>query len=171
MNMIATPAAQTALTWRSEPSEQDIEAVRGLVAGTGRFTGTEVDIAAELVEDRVRRGAASDYRFILADRGERLAGYTCFGPIAGTEGRYDLYWIAVDRLLQRSGLGRDLIERTEAAVGALGGQMIYVETSTLAAYIPTRAFYVKNGYTRAATLPDFYRPGDGKAIFVKRVGT
>lgn len=170
MNLVANDTVASALTWRTEVTPEDVEAVRRLVEGTGKFTTAEVDIAVELVEDRLKRGDASDYVFLLADAGDRLAGYTCYGPIAGTDRRYDLYWIAVDQALQGAGLGSRLLERTEDAIRARGGTRIYIETSTLAAYIPTRAFYVSNGYLKAATLPDFYRTGDGKAIFVKTVG-
>jgi GNAT superfamily N-acetyltransferase len=170
MSMMAKPTTAAALTWRTEVTHADIDAVRRLVAGTDKFTAAEIDIAAELVEDRLKRGDASEYFFVLADDGDRLAGYTCYGPIAGTDRRYDLYWIAVDQALQRAGLGSQLLERTEDAIRAADGALIYIETSTLAAYIPTRAFYVRNGYLKAAVLPDFYRTGDGKAIFVKTVG-
>ncbi|MDY6910698.1 MAG: hypothetical protein SWC40_12285, partial [Thermodesulfobacteriota bacterium] len=34
-------------------------------------------------------------------------------------------------------------------------------------YEPTRAFYHRCGYARAALLQDFYAPGDHKVIFVK----
>ena len=44
---------------------------------------------------------------------------------------------------------------------------VYVETSTRPQYAPTRAFYLACGYQLAAELPDFYAPGDGKAIFLK----
>jgi GNAT superfamily N-acetyltransferase len=169
MNMMAKPTTAAALTWRTEVTHADIDAVRRLVAGTDKFTAAEIGIAAELVEDRLKRGDASEYFFVLADDGDRLAGYTCYGPIAGTDRRYDLYWIAVDQALQGAGLGSRLLERTEDAIKARGGTRIYIETSTLAAYIPTRAFYVTNGYLKAATLPDFYRAGDGKAIFVKAI--
>ena len=44
---------------------------------------------------------------------------------------------------------------------------MYVDTSTRPDYLPTRRFYERNGYTLAASLPDFYDTGDGKAIYCK----
>ena len=38
-----------------------------------------------------------------------------------------------------------------------------------APYEATRAFYERTGYALEATLVDFYAPGDGKCIYVKRV--
>ncbi len=42
-----------------------------------------------------------------------------------------------------------------------------IETSAGERYVPTRGFYLKNGYRVEATMADFYSPGDGKVIFVK----
>ncbi len=60
-----------------------------------------------------------------------------------------------------------MLKRTESLIAALGGKRIYVDTSTSEPYVPTRRFYARNGYTLRASLPDFYKPGDGKAIFEK----
>ncbi|MFN4089308.1 MAG: GNAT family N-acetyltransferase, partial [Alphaproteobacteria bacterium] len=159
--------AGIATEWRTEPAEADIDAVRRLVASTGFFTAEEIDIAAELVAERVRRGPASGYHFVVASRDGRLVGYACFGDIPGTTGRHDLYWIAVDPDLQGLGLGREILRRAEEEATRQGAARLYVDTSTSARYAPTRAFYRRAGYRLAAELPDFFRDGDGKAIFVK----
>jgi ribosomal protein S18 acetylase RimI-like enzyme len=156
------------LTWRDQVRDGDIEAVRSLVAATDFFSTEEVTFAAELVEERVSRGPESGYSFILAEEeGGRLAGYSCYGPIAGAPGRFDLYWIVTRPARQRSGLGRELIARTEAAISAAGGKRVYAETSSRDQYAPTRAFYRACGFRKVATLADFYADGDGKAIFAK----
>ena len=49
----------------------------------------------ELVEERLAKGTASGYYFVLVDQEDRLAGYSCYGPIPGTVSSSDLYWIAV----------------------------------------------------------------------------
>src|SRR5688572_27065775 len=81
---------------RHEITSEDRDAVRRIVEGTGFFRADEVDIAVELVDERLARGAASGYHFVFAELGEVLAGYVCYGPTACTESSYDLYWIAVD---------------------------------------------------------------------------
>ena len=131
------------------------------------FSPDEVRIAAELVEDRLAKGGASDYLFLFAEAEGRVIGYTCYGRIDGTETSYDLYWIGVDKSQQGLGLGAEILKRTEALIAGLGGKRIYVDTSTSEPYVLTRRFYAKNGYVLRASLPDFYRPGDGKAIFEK----
>ena len=155
------------IVWREEPVLADVETVRQLIDETKMFSPEEVRIAAELVEDRLAKGAASDYRFLFAEQPGRMIGYTCYGRIDGTQTSYDLYWIGVEKAQQGIGLGAEVLKRTEALIAGRGGKRIYVDTSTSEPYVPTRRFYARNGYTLRASLPDFYKPGDGKAIFEK----
>ena len=145
----------------------DVARIRELVTAAANFSAAEVDIAVELASERLARGAASGYEFIFAEYAGTVVGYACYGPIPGTHGRFDLYWVAVAPEAQRHGLGAQLVSRVEAAVHQAGGERIYIDTSTSAAYAPARAFYQRMGYDQAAELPDFYQPGDGKLIFLK----
>ena len=161
-------ADAAALRFRTEPRPGDADRVRALVAGTGFFSAEETAVAGELVEDRLEKGAGSDYHFLFADDGAgRLVGYSCFGPIALTQASWDLYWIAVDAAAQGRGLGRAVLEASERRIVELGGRRVYVETSSRPQYLPTRAFYERCRYDVGAVLDDFYAPGDGKVIFVK----
>lgn len=154
-------------TLRTYPREADIAAVRSLVAATGFFSGEEIDIAGELVEETLARGAQAGYSFMFAESRGVLAGYCCFGPIPLTRESYDLYWIAVRPDSQGTGLGRRLMTEAEAAIIRCGGKRIYADTSSRDQYLPTRGFYEALGYQRAAFLPDFYAPGDGRVIYCK----
>jgi ribosomal protein S18 acetylase RimI-like enzyme len=166
MGVDITPQA---LRFRDTPTDGDRQAVRNLAASTGFFSDEEIAVAVELVETRLSQGLASGYRFTFAERAGVLDGYVCFGPIPLTRSSFDLYWIAVRPAAQRTGLGRRLMALAEAAACELGGTAMYVETSTRAQYMPTRAFYRRLGYRLAAELPDFYGPGDGQAIFTKQL--
>jgi ribosomal protein S18 acetylase RimI-like enzyme len=94
----------------------------------------------------------------------------CFGPVDGTQGSFDLYWIVVAAAGQGGGLGRRLLAESEARMRARGGRLCWVETSGRREYAPTRAFYERHGYRVEARLADFYAPGDDKWIFVKALG-
>lgn len=157
------------LVWRESVRESDVRPVRELVAATGVFSAAEVAIAGELVEERVAKGRISGYEFVLLERGRQLMGYACFGSVPGAEGSFDLYWIAVRPDAQGQGLGMRILTRTESAMRRLECRRIYVDTSGRPEYAPTRRFYERAGYREAARLVDFYRPGDDKVIFEKRL--
>jgi acetoin utilization deacetylase AcuC-like enzyme/GNAT superfamily N-acetyltransferase len=155
------------ITLRYTISESDKDKVRKLVDLTGFFHPDEIDIAAELVEERLGKGDASGYHFIMADYYGRLAGYVCFGPIPCTKTSFDLYWIAVHPNFQERGLGRQLIKEAENRIRQLGGTRIYVDTSQRDQYTSTRAFYESCGYKEETVQKDFYAEGDGKVIYLK----
>jgi acetoin utilization deacetylase AcuC-like enzyme/GNAT superfamily N-acetyltransferase len=159
------------LDWRSAVMAEDVGRVRSLVASTGMFSTSEVDIAGDLVTERLTKGIRSGYHFVLAERGASLVAYACYGPIDGTQGSFDLYWIAVSPDEQRKGLGAQAYARAEAAMRKAGAKHIYVDTSSSDRYAPTRGFYQRMGFVEEARLPDFYAPGDGKVIYVKELGS
>jgi ribosomal protein S18 acetylase RimI-like enzyme len=168
--MITEP--QTWLQLREAPRASDVVDVGRIIESTGFFSVAEVDIARELVEERLNRGLASGYRFVFADPTEdpaRLAGYTCYGEIPCTVGSYDLYWIAVDDELRGRRIGAWLLAETERRIRELGGRRVYIETSGRDLYAPTQGFYTRCGYALEARLEEFYGEQDPKLIYVKQL--
>jgi len=155
------------LRLRHEVIPSDAETIRRLTASTGFFYPYEVDVAEELVLDRLSRGDASEYFFVFAEQDRRVVGYTCYGPIACTASSFDFYWIAVSPDTQGKGLGRVLLNETERLIRKAKGDRIYVETSQRPLYDSTRAFYERCGYTAESILENFYGPGDGKVTYCK----
>lgn len=161
----------TTLALRSSIQKSDITAVRKLVTKTGFFNAEEILIAGELLEEKLAEGEACSYHFLFAENASGMIGYTCFGLIPFTDRRFDLYWIAVDPDLQKQGIGKILLQSTENIVAQQGGVKVYAETAGRRDYLPTRNFYVRNGYQQVAELIDFYRAGDNKIIFCKNLPT
>jgi len=155
------------LTLRYDVVETDVIRVREIVDSTGFFHPPEVDVAVELVEERLRRGDASGYFFAFVELEGVAIGYSCYGPIACTASSYDVYWIAVHRDEQKNGIGRWLMTLTEQLIRSREGRRIYVETSGRLDYLPTRSFYERCEYVKAAELPEFYGDGDSKVIYLK----
>ena len=155
------------LELREELRPGDPARVYALAAATGFFTAEEAAIARELAEERLTRGVASGYHFLLAEEAGELFGFACFGPIPCTRGAYDLYWIVVRPDRQGGGLGRRLLTAAEARIAAAGGRRVYIDTSSRPQYAPTRAFYRACGFREEALLAGFYDQGDGKTIFCK----
>ncbi|MCF8033552.1 MAG: GNAT family N-acetyltransferase [Desulfarculaceae bacterium] len=153
--------------WREDVLPGDPALVERLTEASGFFRPDEVAVARELAEERLAKGPASGYHFILAPGEGGLAGYTCYGPIACTTASWDLFWIAVAPGRRGAGLGSALLDLAEQRAVALGGERMYVETSSRPLYRPSRRFYQGRGYSPQAVLPDFYAPGDDKVIYVK----
>ncbi|MGH2670975.1 MAG: GNAT family N-acetyltransferase, partial [bacterium] len=159
------------LVFRNDPRPTDLGRIRDIVEATGFFSAAELEVAIELLDDGLARGPASDYRFLFAEERGAVLGYSAFGPIPLTRTSWDLYWIAVDPATQGRGVGQALLAESERRVATAGGERVYVDTSSRAQYAPTRRFYERSGYTVAATFEDFYAPGDGKVVFVKRLAS
>ena len=155
------------IVFRVEPREQDRARIRELLGSSGFFHPWEIDVAIELIDDRLAKAAASEYLFLFADAGDKIAGYACYGPVSMAQGRFELYWIAVDNARRGQGIGRLLLGRTEAHMRELGGKYVYSETSSRETYRPTREFYRKQGYREVARVPLFFADDDDKVIFMK----
>ncbi len=91
-------------------------------------------------------------------------------PIPGTVASADLYWLVAHPQLQGKRIGATILQAAEECMAGAGRTRVYVETSTRAQYLPTRAFYAACGYEPIAELADFYAPGDGKAVWLKILG-
>jgi GNAT superfamily N-acetyltransferase len=151
------------------PSDRD--SLEELIRATEFFNPEEIEVALELVDDRVTNGESSHYRFLVAESdgqiGGQVAGYACWGPIPGTIASADLYWIVVHPQFQGKKIGAAVLQAAEDWMASAGRTRVYVETSTRPQYLPTRSFYVACGYQLVSELVDFYAPGDGKAVFLK----
>jgi ribosomal protein S18 acetylase RimI-like enzyme len=160
-----------------------------IVRASGVFGEEEVAVALELFDETFEeravsadRGAPaesssllpppsslSSYHFLGAfDSDDTLVGYACYGATPGTEGTWDLYWIAVHPEAQGSGVGTILMSEVERRLEGLSARMLVVETSSRSDYAPTRGFYGRRGYGEAARVREFYAPGDDRIILTKR---
>lgn len=162
--------------------------VRDILRATGAFHEDEVNLALELFDETLAashaasgtrptavatadRPAASDgYEFVGAFAADgTLTGYACFGQTPGTDGTFDLYWIAVDPAHHRGGTGTRLLGDVERQLATRGARLLVIETSSRDDYGGTRRFYDERGYSPAARIADFYSPGDDRLILTKRI--
>jgi ribosomal protein S18 acetylase RimI-like enzyme len=144
--------------------------VTQILKSTGFFKSHEIDVAIELVEDRLKNGIGCGYQFYFLEIEGRTVAYGCYGEIPCTIKNYDLYWLAVDNSFRGQGLGRMLLEKIESDILLHGGRGIYIETSNKEQYAPTIAFYEKCNYQQIAVYPDFYDINDNKAVYYKKLG-
>ena len=151
----------------------DRSGVFRILENAGNFTPAEVAIALELIDEWLELGEHSGYlTYVLeaeTDDSRDVLGYVCFGPTPLTEATYDLYWIAVDKSKHRGGVGKRLLKFSEEEVLRRGGSLLLIETSSQETYGGAILFYERTGYELVGRVNDYYRVGDDKLIFAKRL--
>ena len=158
------------LTFRTTPEKSDIVRIREIVESTRFFYDHEIDIAVELVSERLNLGEQTGYYFVFAEADGVTVAYSCFGPIAMSKTSFDLYWIATHNDFRGKGIGKKLLDETFKQAGNMGCKILIAETSGLPHYAPTRAFYESTQFQLEARLKDFYTMGDDKLFYTKRIG-
>ena len=147
----------------------DITSVAQILKSTGFFKPHEIDVAIELIEERLKNGEGCGYQFCFLEIEGRTVAYGCYGEIPVTIKNYDLYWLAVDNNFRSKGLGRVLLEKIETDIKSHAGRGIYIETSNKEQYAPTTEFYESCGYKQIAVYKDFYDINDNKAVYNKKL--
>ena len=158
----------TEMRFHSDVSTAQRAAVEKMLEGTPAFNASEVAVALELFDAAL--SGSDDYRFVLAEDAQGLAGYVCFGPTPMTVGTFDLYWLVTHPARQRQGIARGLVAAMERSLTFAGARLIRVETSSQEGYGAARDFYLAAAYDETAVFDDFYRPGDDLVVFTKRLG-
>lgn len=148
---------------------RDRGVIKRLLEGIPQFIDEEKKCTVELMD--ISLGSepdARDYEFLVAVDGEDTpCGFICFGDIPLTDGCYDLYWIVCDPLLQNRGVGTKLLNGLEEILKARRARKLFAETSSQEGYTAAHNFYKKRNFKQIAQIPDFYKPGDDKLIYVK----
>jgi ribosomal protein S18 acetylase RimI-like enzyme len=150
---------------------KDRKQIQEILVTTSMFTREEVDVAMELVDIYLHDKKQQDYDVYVSETDGRVSGYICYGPTPAAEGTFDIYWIAVSSVLQAKGIGSALLQFAEKEIAGKKGRLIVIETSSLEKYAPTQAFYVRNQYILESRIKDFYRIGDDRLTYTKRLNS
>ena len=147
----------------------DKGALLDMLVACQMFRPDEIQVAAEVLDEALRAGAAGHYRALVAEANGRPVGWSCHGQVPLTDATYDLYWIAVHPNCQSRGVGQTLLMEIERSLAQAGARWLLAETSSSPIYDKTRAFYERAGFSVVGNVPDFYRPQDGRITFGKRL--
>jgi ribosomal protein S18 acetylase RimI-like enzyme len=147
----------------------DTETLVAHAAATKFFYSNELETLREVLEDYHAEAIAEGHRAFTWMDDANAAGFAYIAPVPMTDRTWELWWIVVDPAKQGRGLGGKLLKSAEQAVALQGGRLLLIDTSGLPKYEPTRRFYLKYGYTLCAEIPDFYRDGDAKCVYWKRL--
>ncbi|MDD4003880.1 MAG: GNAT family N-acetyltransferase [Elusimicrobiaceae bacterium] len=137
--------------------------------GTGVFARHEIDVLKEILRD-CEHDPANTYVIDAERDGSALRGFSIYGRTPMTDFGWDVYWIVVAKNQQGRGLGKQLLDRAEQAIMAHDKRAVLrIETSSLPEYAPARKLYLKCGYEKTGTIPDFYKAGDSLMLFHKLI--
>jgi GNAT superfamily N-acetyltransferase len=142
--------------------------IEEILRSTNYFYEFEIETALEIADDTISKGMEkSGYSWMMIRDEDGLVAFANYGKNAFSTHSWDLYWIAVHDNSRNKKLGRMLLKEIENDVRSSGGKILWIETSGRPLYASTEGFYQRNGYTLAASLKDFYGPGDPKQIYTK----
>lgn len=152
------------------PTRQaDVEALLALTEATGFFKPLEIETLEGVLIDFFDHNHHFAHRTFAWEEDGQVRGFVYYALEDMTDRTWYLWWIAVAPDQQGRGLGGKLLAFVEEDLRKIGARLLVVETSSTEHYEPTRCFYLKHGYTAAASIPDFYADGDGMAVFTKKV--
>ncbi len=147
----------------------DTPTLLALTGATGVFKEHELQALQEVLDEYHEANHGFGHVAVVDEREGRLVGYAYYAPAAMTDHSWYLYWIAVAKQIQARGVGSGLLRHAEEEIREKAGRVLFIETSSLPHYDPTRRFYLKHGYEVTGVLRDYYADGDDMVVFRKRL--
>lgn len=145
----------------------DSAALIAIAVAAGMFLANETEALDKVLADYFSGNLDDGHTWIVDEQEGEPRGVAYYAPVPMTEGVWNLYMIAVHPDCQGQGHGTALLQYVENVLRANGERLLLVETSGLAKYKRTRAFYAKCGYEEEARIRDFWASGDDKIVFRK----
>lgn len=139
--------------------------MKAVIDSTEMFPSELLD---EMLSDYLTNKDSKDIWLTQVVDGRPIAVAYC-APERMTEGTYNLYLIAVHKDLQGQGIGSAIMQHIENLLNEKGERILLVETSGLSEFELTRQFYDKCNYNREARIRDFYKEGEDKIVFWKKL--
>ncbi len=147
---------------------EDRKNIEEILRSSGFFYEFEIETALEIADETLAKGSEkSGYYWLKATDKDGVIAFANYGKNSFSTHSWDLYWIAVHQDSRNKKLGTVMLKAIEDDVRERGGKILWIETSGRPLYASTEGFYRKNGYELAASLKDFYGPGDPKQIYSK----
>lgn len=138
-----------------------------VVEASGLLPPDGLEEVDSMLADYFAGNLDQDHFWIVDDNGIGPVGVAYYTPERMTDGTWNLYLIVVHPNCQREGRGTAQVRYVEQTLAEHGERLLLVETSGLASFEPTRAFYRKCGFDEEARIREFYQAGEDKIVFRK----
>jgi len=143
----------------------DLDELKRVIDSSGLFPSEYLD---EMISDYFNNPYTEEIWFMYADHNQPMAIGYCV-PEKLTMGTYNLLAIGVGEDFQRHGIASEMMKYIEQFLRHRGGRLLVVETSSDDAQVGARNLYEKLGYTQSALIKDFWRDGEDKIVFSKKL--
>lgn len=110
-------------------------------------------------------------QFIVAEANGRAVGCVGFHPDEDEDVQNIFWaiWLYVRPDHHGHGIGGLLWTEMEKRVTALGARKLYMDVGNESDHATATAFYYRRGYVKEGELVDYFREGENKQIFAKRM--
>jgi ribosomal protein S18 acetylase RimI-like enzyme len=146
-------------------TKSDIDGLKKVVDSSALFPSEYLD---EMISDYFNNPETQEIWFTYIDNDIQVAIGYCV-PEKLTDGTYNLLALGVSQDFQRKGIASQMMNYIEQQLKQKDGRILIVETSSDDAQIGARQFYHKIGYTQAAVIKDFWKDGEDKIVFWKKL--
>ena len=145
--------------------QEDVDRLKRVVDSSQLFPSEYLE---EMIFDYFNNPNTAEIWFTYIDNNTPTAIGYC-APEKLTEGTYNLLAIGVLKEAQGKGIASEMMLYIEQLLKQKEGRILIVETSSDDAQIAARKFYQKIGYTQEAVIRDFWKDGEDKIVFWKKL--
>ncbi len=144
---------------------QDIPALQDIIDSNGLFPS---EMLPDMMHQFFSVADSKEFWFISNSQAGPVGIAYC-APERLTDGTYNLYLIAIHKSHHGMGIGSEMMAHVEKFLKEMGQRILLVETSGLDEYALTRKFYTSLHYRHEATIRGFYKEGEDKIVFWKKL--
>lgn len=148
-----------------EIGKNDIEYLKTVLDSINLFPA---EMLEDMISDFFNNPQTEDIWFTATENEVPIAIGYC-APEKLTDGTYNLYAIGVKADHQGKGIGQKMMKFLEEKLKLERRRILIVETSGTDDFQLTRRFYEKIGYHTEAVIRDFWKEGDDKVIYRKKL--
>ena len=145
--------------------KNDIAALKQVLDSIDLFPS---QILEDMISDYFNNPTSQEIWFTALQNDSPISIGYC-APEKLTEGTYNLYTIGVQKDIQAQGIGTKMMAFIENHLRDKGQRILIVETSGTDEFQLTREFYKKLDYKKEAVIRDFWKEGDDKVVFWKKL--
>ena len=150
------------------PHDRTVDVILSIATAAGGFSRDELACLEADARALIWVDGSDGVIFDVAADGN-ARGFLMYSRAVLSRTTWCLDWLAVDQRVSRRGIATRLLTLYHDVIARYGARNSVIETSEInPANQAARAFYVRSGYFCFAVVPDYYSPGDAKAIYVRQ---